>query len=163
MPAPAQIVAQQNDVDGVPLKVYVPAGAGDLERHLSRSGGCLAVSQVRGGTATVVLAFDLRGGRVTPRANGPCRGAPRIVRDTNLNRAIGDPIGQARVHAGQHGMSSSGLALQVILTPTLYGVAERALVARYGPIPKSDMARKAAAEGYILKCWAAADGRVTCQ
>jgi hypothetical protein len=132
----------------------VPRSPADLASHLRRSGGCLVISRLEGGSAEVlqVLGED---GREVP--GPPCEGVPRVLRDDGLNQALGDPIGRARA-AG-----SGELVLQVLLSPGLPGIAQSALRARFGPVSEEEMARRAAESGYELTCFADPAGPLRCQ
>jgi hypothetical protein len=153
-PAPARIAADSTAVHGVRLRVMVPRSPADLASHLRHSGGCLVVSRLSGGSAEVlsVLGAD---GREVP--GPPCDGVPRVLRDSRLNDALGDPLGRARAE------SAGELVLQVLLSPVLPDLAHSALRARFGPIPEEEMARRAAESGYELTCFADPAGPLRCQ
>src|SRR5205085_8041253 len=89
-PAPTRIVADSTAMHGVRLRVMVPRSPSDLASHLRNSGGCLVVSRLSSGSAEVlsVLTAD---GREIP--GPPCDGVPRVLRDSGLNAALGDPLG----------------------------------------------------------------------
>ena len=139
---------------GVRLRVMVPRSPSDLASHLRHSGGCLVVSRLSGGSAEVlsVLGAD---GREVP--GPPCDGVPRVLRDSRLNDALGDPLGRARA------ASSGELVLQVLLSPGLPEIAQSTLRARFGPVSQEEMARRAAESGYELTCFADPAGPLRCQ
>jgi hypothetical protein len=151
---PTRIAADSTAVHGVRLRVMVPRSAADLASHLRHSGGCLVVSRLSGGSAEVlsVLAAD---GHEIP--GPPCDGVPRVLRDSRLNDALGDPLGRAR--AGSPGE----LVLQVLISPGLEEIAQSTLRARFGPVSQEEMGRLAAASGYELTCFADPAGPLRCQ
>jgi hypothetical protein len=75
-----------------------------------------------------------------------------------LNAALGDPVGRVRAAYGL-----GDLALLAYLSPVVSDRAESALAARFGPISQEEMAEKAAASGYELRCHAWETGRIDCQ
>src|SRR5438067_13406431 len=95
-PPLARIAADSTAVHGVRLRVLVPRSAGELAAHLRNSGGCLVVSRLTGGSAEVLSVLALDGDRVVEMSGPPCAGIPRLLRDLNLNAALGDPLGRAR-------------------------------------------------------------------
>ena len=153
-PLPARIAADSTAVHGVRLRVMVPRSPADLAAHLRRSGGCLVISRLEGGSAEVLQVLGEDGREV---AGPPCDGVPRVLRDDSINQALGDPLGRARA-AG-----SGELVLQVLLSPGLPGIAQSALRARFGPVSEEEMGRRAAESGYELTCFADPAGPLRCQ
>jgi hypothetical protein len=139
---------------GVRLRVMVPRSPSDLASHLRNSGGCLVVSRLSGGSAEVlsVLGSD---GREVP--GPPCDGVPRVLRDSRLNDALGDPLGRARA------ASPGEMVLQVLLSPGLQQIAQSTLRARFGAVSQEEMGRRAAESGYELTCFADPAGPLRCQ
>src|SRR6267378_6988238 len=97
-PAPplARIAADSTAMHGVRMRVLVPRSPGELADHLRNSGACLVVSRLSGGSAEVLSVLALDGDRVVEMSGPPCAGIPRLLRDANLNAALGDPLGRAR-------------------------------------------------------------------
>ena len=158
----ARIAADSTAVHGVRLRVLVPRSPDDLASHLRNSGGCLVVSRVSGGGAEVLSVLGLEGQRAVELPGPPCSGVPRLLRDSGLNQALGDPLGRARA-ALPGGDRGEDLVLQVLLTGRLHDLAQSALRARFGAIPEEEMARQAAEAGYELTCFAEPAGSVRCQ
>jgi hypothetical protein len=153
-PAPTRIAADSTAMHGVRLRVMVPRSPSDLASHLRNSGGCLVVSRLSGGSAEVlsVLGSD---GREVP--GPPCDGVPRVLRDSRLNDALGDPLGRARA------VSPGEMVLQVLLSPGLQQIAQSTLRARFGAVSQEEMGRRAAESGYELTCFADPAGPLRCQ
>ena len=163
-PKPVQhqvIAADATAVHGVRLHVLIPRTASDLASHLRNSGGCMVVSRLAGGGAEVMSMLSLRGGSARLESGSPCDGVPRLVRDSAVNAALGDPLGQARAqHPEENG---SDLVLQVLLTPRLHEQAQETLRRRFGDVSEEEMGQKAAESGYELTCFAEPSGSVRCQ
>jgi hypothetical protein len=149
-------------VQGIRLRVLVPRTPRDLAAHLRNSGGCMVVSRLTGGSAEVISVLDVDSGRAVEVPGPPCTGVPRLLRDGGLNAALGDPVGHARA-ALPPAERTDDLGLQVLLTPGLNTVAQSTLLARFGPIPLDQMARRAADTGYELTCFAEPSGLLRCQ
>ncbi len=160
-PAPkalAHIAADSTALHGVRLRVLVPRGPVELAAHLRNSGGCLVVSRLSGAGAEVVSVLGLEGSRAVELSSPPCSGVPRLLRDSLLNQAIGDPLGRARL-----AMPGEDLVLQVLLTPRLQVAAQSALQSRFGAVSEEEMSRRAAEAGYQLTCFAEPEGNVRCE
>src|SRR2546425_4942280 len=159
-PAPplARITADSEALHGVRMRVLVPRSPGELASHLRNSGGCLVVSRLAGGSAAVLSVLALDGERVVEMAGPPCAGVPRLLRDANLNAALGDPLGRARAAS-----PGDEVVLQIILSPGLHETARSALLARFGAISDEEMGRRAAESGYELTCFAEPAGALRCQ
>jgi hypothetical protein len=157
-PAPTVIAADSTAVHGVRMRVLIPRGADDLASHLRNSGGCLVVSRLVGGSAEVVSVLGIAGGRAFEQSGPPCSGVPRLLRDSGLNAALGDPLGRARASN-----PADDLVLQVLLTDNLPAVAQRALRRRFGDVSEEEMGRLAAQSGYELTCFAEPMGAVRCE
>ena len=149
-------------VQGIRLRVLVPRTPRDLASHLRNSGGCMVVSRLSGGSAEVISVLGLESGRAVEVPGAPCAGVPRLLRDGGLNAALGDPLGRARA-ALPPAERADELGLQVLLAPGLNAVAQSTLLARFGPIPEEQMARRAAETGYELTCFAEPTGSLRCQ
>ena len=143
---------------GVRMRVLVPRSPGELASHLRNSGGCLVVSRLAGGSAEVLSVLALDAERVVEMAGPPCAGVPRLLRDANLNAALGDPLGRARAAS-----PGDEVVLQIILSPGLHETARSALLARFGAISDEEMGRRAAESGYELTCFAEPAGALRCQ
>ncbi len=137
----------------------IPSDPRAIEAHLSRSGGCLVVSRLRGEEAEPLATFTVQGGRAVPTEGPPCGGVPRLLSGDSLNEALGDPIGHAARASGETGP----LVLQIVLSSSLHGAAQVALAARFGSLPQNQMAQAAAGAGYELRCYAEPSGEVRCQ
>ncbi len=168
MPAPAPApsplattTAEQEDYDGVPLRVFVPSNPVELEKHLRGAGGCLAVSHLTHNRAEVMAYATLRNGRAQLSDGAACTGIPRKL-DATANQRLGDPVGQVRQRLGGDGLRSN-LALQVLLSPKLGTSAELALNRHFGSASDEQRAREAHRTGYALKCYAQAIGTFSCQ
>jgi hypothetical protein len=155
---PRRIAADSTAVHGVRLRVLVPRSAQDLSAHLRNSGGCLVVSRLVGGEAEVVSVLGIERDRAVEQQGPPCNGVPRLLRDSALNQALGDPLGRARA-AG----SGGELVLQVLLTDRLHDTARSTLRGRFGDVSEEEMGRRAAESGYELTCFAEPSGTVRCQ
>jgi hypothetical protein len=162
-PKPVQhqvIAADATAVHGVRLHVLIPRTASDLASHLRNSGGCMVVSRLAGDGAEVMSMLSLHGGSARLESGSPCDGVPRLVRDSAVNAALGDPLGQARA---QHPEDGGDLVLQVLLTPRLHEQAQETLRRRFGDVSEEEMGQKAAESGYELTCFAEPSGSVRCQ
>lgn len=162
-PAPRQTAPQRAelaDVSGVPLRVLVPSSPHELERYLDRSQSCLLISRVDGDRAEVIESLDLSAGRTAPSRRPPCSGVPRVIRDRALIDALGDPIARTRqTHATR---ASDELVMQIVLPASLVGAAENAAKKRLGNAAPAELARRAAAAGYEIRCFAKTDGTLAC-
>ena len=154
--APAHIAADSTSVHGVRMRVLVPRSPEELAQHLRNSGGCLVVSRLDGTGAEVLSALSIDGSRANPTGAPPCAGVPRLLRDSALNAALGDPLGRVGGGAGD-------VVLQVLLTPGLHESARLALQARFGAVTEEEMGRRAAETGYELTCFAEPAGRLRCE
>ena len=154
--APAHIAADSTSVHGVRMRVLVPRSPEELAQHLRNSGGCLVVSRLDGTGAEVLSALSIDGSRANPTGAPPCAGVPRLLRDSALNAALGDPLGRVGGGAGD-------VVLQVLLTPGLHESARVALQARFGAVTEEEMGRRAAETGYELTCFAEPAGRLRCE
>ena len=157
-PRPTVIAADSTAVHGVRMRVLIPRSADDLAAHLRNSGGCLVVSRLVGGSAEVISVLGIAGGRAVEQSGPPCSGVPRLLRDSGLNSALGDPLGRARAAS-----PADDLVLQVLLTDNLPAVAQRALRRRFGDVSEEEMGRLAAQSGYELTCFAEPLGAVRCE
>jgi len=159
-PAPplARIAADSTAMHGVRMRVLVPRSPGELASHLRNSGGCLVVSRLAGGSAEVLSVLALDGDRVVEMSGPPCAGIPRLLRDVNLNAALGDPLGRARAAS-----PGDEVVLQIILSPGLHETARSALHARFGAVSEEEMGRRAAESGYELTCFAEPAGALRCE
>ena len=157
-PAPSPVVAEIADVGGVPLRVLVPSSPDELEHYLRRSASCLLVSRMAGDRAEVIAAYELTGGRAQPSARPPCQGVPRVIRDRALIAALGDPIALTRAQYAAGGE----LIMQIVLPPALLAQADRAARRRLGDAPDKELARRAAAASYEIRCYAKTDGTLAC-
>jgi hypothetical protein len=138
------------------MRVLVPRSPEELAQHLRNSGGCLVVSRLDGTGAEVLSALSIDGSRANPTGGPPCAGVPRLLRDSALNAALGDPLGRVGGGAGD-------VVLQVLLTPGLHESARLALQARFGAVTEEEMGRRAAETGYELTCFAEPAGRLRCE
>jgi hypothetical protein len=157
-PPVARIAADSTAMHGVRMRVLVPRSPGELASHLRNSGGCLVVSRLAGGDAEVLSVLALDGDRVVEMTGPPCAGVPRLLRDANLNAALGDPLGRARAAS-----PGDEVVLQIILSPGLHETARSALLARFGGISEEEMGRRAAESGYELTCFAEPAGALRCE
>ena len=159
-PAPplARIAADSTAMHGVRMRVLVPRSPGELASHLRNSGGCLVISRLAGGSAEVLSVLALDGDRVVEMSGPPCAGIPRLLRDLNLNAALGDPLGRARAAS-----PGDEVVLQIILSPGLHETARSALHARFGAVSEEEMGRRAAESGYELTCFAEPAGALRCE
>src|SRR5437899_10670145 len=117
-PPLARIAADSEAMHGVRMRVLVPRSPGELASHLRNSGGCLVVSRLAGGSAEVLSVLALDGDRVVEMSGPPCAGIPRLLRDANLNAALGDPLGRARSASPR-----DEVVLRTILSPGLHETA----------------------------------------
>lgn len=159
--ASASAPLQRDDVEGVPLRVLVPRSAGALSSHLAASGGCLVVSRLEGRRAEVVGVFAVVGGTARLVSRAPCSGVPRILADSRTLEALGDPVGQVRRRLGAR--APMRLVVQLILTPDLEGAAKRASRRALGVAAPRQMAERARARGYAIRCLARPDGGIECR
>src|SRR5438445_8813904 len=158
VPPLARIAADSEAMHGVRMRVLVPRSPGELASHLRNSGGCLVVSRLAGGSAEVLSVLALDGDRVVEMSGPPCAGIPRLLRDVNLNAALGDPL--ARGRAASPGDEA---VLQIILSRGLHETARSALHARFGAVSEEEMGRRAAESGYELTCFAEPAGALRCE
>jgi type IV secretory pathway VirB10-like protein len=162
-PAPKTTIdLDKNDVHGIPLRVLVPSNPLELEAHLKRSRSCLVVSRLEASRAEIVDTFEVTGGRARPSGKPPCSGVPRVIRDRTLIRALDDPDAQTRTRLRASGTAPGDLIVQIVLAPTLLANADAAAKRRLGEAPRAELAKRAAAAGYEIRCFAKADGTVAC-
>jgi hypothetical protein len=158
----AIIAADSTAVQGVRLRVLVPRDPAELAAHLRGSGGCLVASRLSGGAAEVISTLRLDGDRAVETQGPPCAGVPRLLRDSGLNAALGDPLGRARAALPPNEQGGE-VVLQVLLSPELHADARAALQARFGALPMAEIARRAAESGYELTCFAEPSGALRCE
>lgn len=154
----ARIAADSTAIHGVRMRVLVPRSPGELASHLRNSGGCLVVSRLSGGSAEVLSVLGVQGGSAVELSAPPCDGVPRLLHDSGLNAALGDPLGRARAAS-----PGDDLVLQVLLSPLLHETARLALRSRFGSVSEEEMGRRAAESGYELTCFAEPAGSLRCE
>ncbi|MGZ6125917.1 MAG: hypothetical protein ACXWLR_13205 [Myxococcales bacterium] len=157
-PALARIAADSTAMQGVRMRVLVPRSPEELGAHLRNSGGCMVVSRLSGGAAEVLSVLSQEGRQVVETPGPPCAGVPRLLRDSALNAALGDPLGRARAAS-----PGDDVVLQVLLNPGLQQIAQSTLRARFGAVPQEEMGRLAAESGYELTCFAEPAGALRCE
>jgi hypothetical protein len=116
------------------------------------------VSRLSGGSAEVLSVLGVQGQTAVELSGPPCDGVPRLLHDSGLNAALGDPVGRARV-----GAPGDDLVLQVLLSPRLHETARLALLSRFGSVSDEEMGRRAAESGYELTCFAEPAGSLRCE
>lgn len=119
-------------VGEAPLRVRVPGALADLERHLSRAGGCFAVSTVSDGTAHVHASYTLHRGQLVERDFSICGTVPRLLRDPTQQRVAEEAVRLTRRRLAGSSVALGPLVVQLVLSSELDRVARLELARRAG-------------------------------